>query len=66
MTAGIETTAERMAALPADVPRDAVIVTRNLKRHYVMGNEVVRALNGVDLAIRRNEFVAIMGPSGSG
>jgi len=52
--------------LPADVPRDAVIVTRNLKREYVMGAETVRALRGVDITIRRNEFVAIMGPSGSG
>jgi putative ABC transport system ATP-binding protein len=59
-------TAERMALLPGDVPRDAVIVTRNLHREYVMGTEVVRALNGVDIVIRRNEFVAIMGPSGSG
>ncbi|MGQ0765212.1 MAG: ABC transporter ATP-binding protein [Gemmatimonadota bacterium] len=31
-----------------------------------MGGEVVRALRGVDVAIRRNEYVAIMGPSGSG
>ena len=59
-------TAERMALLPADVPRDAVIVVRNLQREYDMGGEVVRALRGVDLTIRRNEFVAIMGPSGSG
>jgi putative ABC transport system ATP-binding protein len=55
-----------MAQLPGDVPRDAVIVTRNLKREYEMGAEIVRALRGVDLTIRRNEFVAIMGPSGSG
>jgi putative ABC transport system ATP-binding protein len=52
--------------LPADVPRDAVIVTRNLQRDYDMGGEVVHALAGVDLVIRKNEFVAIMGPSGSG
>ncbi|MGH7534841.1 MAG: ABC transporter ATP-binding protein [Gemmatimonadales bacterium] len=52
--------------LPADVPRDAIIVTRNLQRDYDMGGEVVHALRGVDLTIRRNEFVAIMGPSGSG
>ena len=31
-----------------------------------MGGEVVHALRGVDLVIRKNEFVAIMGPSGSG
>jgi putative ABC transport system ATP-binding protein len=59
-------TGERMALLPADVPRDAVIVVRNLQREYDMGGEVVRALRGVDITIRRNEFVAIMGPSGSG
>jgi putative ABC transport system ATP-binding protein len=55
-----------MAQLPADVPRDAIIVTRNLEREYDMGGEIVRALRGVDVTIRRNEFVAIMGPSGSG
>ncbi|WP_411279666.1 ATP-binding cassette domain-containing protein, partial [Gemmatimonas sp.] len=43
-----------------------MIVTRQLKREYDMGGEIVRALRGVDLAIRRNEYVAIMGPSGSG
>jgi putative ABC transport system ATP-binding protein len=66
MTATLGTTEERMAMLPAGVPRDAVIVTRNLQREYDMGGEVVRALRGVDLTIRRNEYVAIMGPSGSG
>jgi putative ABC transport system ATP-binding protein len=59
-------TAERMAMLPPDVPQDAVIVTRNLQRDYDMGGEVVHALRGVDVTIRKNEFVAIMGPSGSG
>jgi len=65
----LPTTAERKAivlehgAAPA---RDWVIVTRALKRDYDMGGEVVHALRGVDLAVRRNEYVAIMGPSGSG
>jgi putative ABC transport system ATP-binding protein len=59
-------TDERMARLPPDIPRDAVIVTRNLQRDYDMGGEIVRALRGVDLVIRKNEFVAVMGPSGSG
>ena len=66
MTGAMLNTEERMAMLPADVPRDAVIVTRNLQREYDMGGEIVRALGGVDLIIRKNEFVAVMGPSGSG
>jgi len=62
----ISTTAERLARLPGNLPEDAVIVAQNLARDYVMGSETVRALRGVDLVIRRNEYVAIMGPSGSG
>jgi len=66
---GLSTTAERVAVTgtPGGVPSaEWVIVTRGLKREYDMGGEVVRALRGVDIAIRRNEYVAIMGPSGSG
>jgi putative ABC transport system ATP-binding protein len=66
VSSSIADTAERMAMLPPDVPRDAVIVTRNLQRDYDMGGEVVHALCGVNVTIRKNEFVAIMGPSGSG
>ena len=43
-----------------------IIVTRDLKKDYVMGAETVHALAGVDCVIQRNEYVAIMGPSGSG
>jgi putative ABC transport system ATP-binding protein len=65
----LSTTAERKAVVeaPGQAPgHDWVIVTRGLKREYDMGGEIVRALRGVDVAIRRNEYVAIMGPSGSG
>jgi len=66
---GLSTTGERQGvttAAGAAPGKDWVIVTRQLKRQYDMGGEIVRALRGVDLAIRRNEYVAIMGPSGSG
>jgi putative ABC transport system ATP-binding protein len=62
-------TAERRAILgQAGMTPDKrwVIVTRGIKREYDMGGEIVRALRGVDIAIGRNEYVAIMGPSGSG
>ena len=45
---------------------DIVILTHKLTREYHMGAEVVHALRGVDIQIKKNEFVACMGPSGSG
>jgi putative ABC transport system ATP-binding protein len=66
---GVSTTDERRAVVGvqgAAPSREWVIVTRGIRRDYDMGGEVVHALRGVDLAIRRNEYVAIMGPSGSG
>jgi putative ABC transport system ATP-binding protein len=69
VTTSLTITAERRAVIAqtgAEPPADWVIVTRGLKRDYDMGGEVVRALRGVDVGIRRNEYVAIMGPSGSG
>jgi putative ABC transport system ATP-binding protein len=43
-----------------------VIRTEALAKVYQMGTEEVHALSGVDLEIRKGEYVAIMGPSGSG
>jgi putative ABC transport system ATP-binding protein len=42
------------------------IRTEALTKTYEMGAELVHALQGVDLEIRKGEYVAIMGPSGSG
>jgi putative ABC transport system ATP-binding protein len=69
VTSPLTVTAERRAVIARvgeEPPEDWVIVTRGLKREYDMGGEIVRALRGVDVGIRRNEYVAIMGPSGSG
>ena len=38
----------------------------NLSKEYVMGDNVLRALDGVDLSIERSDYVAITGTSGSG
>jgi putative ABC transport system ATP-binding protein len=43
-----------------------LIEIQNLKKNYLLEQIEVEALRGLDLSIRKNEFVAIMGPSGSG
>lgn len=45
---------------------DWVIETQDLKKIYKMGEVEVRALDGVDVKIKRGSIVSIMGPSGSG
>jgi putative ABC transport system ATP-binding protein len=45
---------------------DNVIELKGLKRHYDIGGETVKALDGVDLTIGRGEYVSLVGPSGSG
>ena len=42
------------------------IAARGLAREYVMGAEVIRAVDGIDLEIAKGEFAALLGPSGSG
>jgi putative ABC transport system ATP-binding protein len=47
--------------------REGVVIrTYDLWKTYVMGDQEIHAVSGVDIEIRRGEYVAIMGPSGSG
>jgi putative ABC transport system ATP-binding protein len=47
--------------------REGVIIrTYDLWKTYVMGDQEIHAVSGVDIEIRKGEYVAIMGPSGSG
>ncbi len=43
-----------------------MLVLKNIVKDYVTGDTTVRALKGIDISFRENEFVAILGPSGCG
>jgi len=45
---------------------ESVIRLEDVTRYYLMGEFIVKALDGVSIDIKRGEFTAIMGPSGSG
>lgn len=47
-------------------PADGLIRTEQLCRHYQMGEVLIRAVDGISINIRRGEFVALLGTSGSG
>jgi putative ABC transport system ATP-binding protein len=45
---------------------EQIIQIENISKHYKVGLQLVKALNGINLSIYRNEYVALMGASGSG
>ncbi len=45
---------------------NSVIRLQDVKRYYLVGEFIVKALDGVSINIQRGEFTSIMGPSGSG
>lgn len=51
--------------MPAPTTEE-VVKLQDVCRHYTVGGETVKALDGVSFAIHRGEYWAIMGPSGSG
>jgi len=57
-----------VTTIPAAVPARATVAIRSedLCRHYRMGDNIIRAVDGVSLEIQSGEFVALLGSSGSG
>ena len=49
-----------------DKKGDVIIRLKDVFKHYQMGENIVKAVDGINIEVREGEFVAIMGPSGSG
>ena len=47
-------------------PNDPIISLLNLEKDYYLGKMTIQVLKGLNIAIYKNEYVALMGPSGSG
>ena len=43
-----------------------IIRLKNVSKFYYMGDNVVRAVDGINFSVQKGDFVAVMGPSGSG
>jgi putative ABC transport system ATP-binding protein len=59
--------ATEAAARGEQLRREGIVIrTYDLWKTYIMGDQEIHAVSGVDVEIRKGEYVAIMGPSGSG
>ncbi len=45
---------------------EKIIILKNVSKYYYMGENVVKAVDGIDITVKKGSFVAVMGPSGSG
>src|ERR671923_1286389 len=52
--------------MSAATSHEYIVRTKNVVKEYTMGGQTLRALKGVNLDIRRAEYISLMGPSGSG
>jgi putative ABC transport system ATP-binding protein len=60
--------AEKESAVRGEqLRRDGIVIrTYDLWKTYIMGDQEIHAVSGIDIEVKRGEYVAIMGPSGSG
>ena len=66
-TAVQELTPQEREERGEQLKREGIVIrTYDLWKTYIMGDQEIHAVSGVDIEIRRGEYVAIMGPSGSG
>ncbi len=65
-TAHTQARTTQAAAAQRDTRQDDAVVISGLRRSFGIGERAVKAVDGIDLSIRRGEVVALLGPNGAG